>query len=188
MFYYTIRRPAGIGAVPLRGIKNIETFRERKEFDFCQAWSKVEYDRELSKEELRAYEMDDNTPKTSEYVDLIPYDPVLIFHGTEEEIKNTRKKEERNLQTLSALYQGVLSGDIDYIFTTANYTRNGQIDSYVHALTHSGKYHDGLQLTSMKFTNGEYVYMTCDSHIRNQEDFFREFGTTPGKRIYYHIA
>ena len=56
--YYLLHRPVGIGCQP-KGFVGFEDFGKRTFIPEigCEAWSAIWYDRELTEEELRNYEM-----------------------------------------------------------------------------------------------------------------------------------
>jgi hypothetical protein len=57
--YYTLFRPAMIGAIPRHGLTEIENFGERKFVPSIgrEAWAKVTYNRELTNKEISDYEL-----------------------------------------------------------------------------------------------------------------------------------
>lgn len=57
--YYSTQRPVMPGTFPKRGMAEFENYDSRKQVEEIgrPAWAELYYDRELSKEELRDYEL-----------------------------------------------------------------------------------------------------------------------------------
>ena len=57
--YYSRMRPLGPGTFPWTGVRNVFNFDDRTYVEEvgCEVWGYVEYDRELTKEEIDAYEL-----------------------------------------------------------------------------------------------------------------------------------
>lgn len=55
--YYCRFRPPMPGAIPKQGLVNLTSFDYRQSYDGIECWGWVEYDRELTKDEINDYEL-----------------------------------------------------------------------------------------------------------------------------------
>ena len=57
--YYSIMRPVGIGTCPKKGLLDFANFRQRVMVEEIgrEAWGYVFYNRELTEEEIKEYEL-----------------------------------------------------------------------------------------------------------------------------------
>ena len=56
-------------------------------------------------------------PKQDDFITLESVDYLVFFHGTEAEQETEEQKKERNKSKLHGLYNMVLSGNLDYVYT-----------------------------------------------------------------------
>lgn len=181
--YYVMNRPAGPGAIPTEGIVKVENFPKRFQFAFCKAWGKVTYNRALSPDEVRNYELSENKPAPDPFIKLNKIDTSILFKGTEEEKELEDKKIRYNERAMKRLYNLVLDGTLNYCYIETFY-KDGEIKSTT-ALHPSAKYDNGLQLTCYHERNGEFLYMVFDCHIEKFDEFRREI--IGAKCIYYNV-
>lgn len=55
--YYLVLRPVGIGTQPKNGMMDFINYNRRTEVSGRMVWAEIYYDRELTPEELRNYDM-----------------------------------------------------------------------------------------------------------------------------------
>lgn len=180
--YYCTLRPAAPGTIPKENLVSIQNFDTRQQFHFCKAWAIVTYSEPLDKRTLDAYDLSENKPEPDEYITLESVDYLVFFHGTEAEQETEERKKERNKKKLHRLYDFVLNGDIDYIYTVGK-EENGYKHFYI--LHKSAKYENGLQYTAGMIKDGEFLYMTYDSHITDFNKFLDEFHHGDVGKVYY---
>ena len=121
-------------------------------------------------------------PKQDNFITLENVDYLVFFHGTEAEQETEEQKKERNKSKLHGLYDMVLSGELDYVYTVSE-TENGFTPFYI--LHKSAKYEDGLQYTAGMLKDGNFLYMTYASHITDFKKFLDEFHHGDGKKVFY---
>lgn len=55
--YYSTLRPVSIGSQPKKGFMDFINYNDRTEIDGKMVWAELYYDRELSSQELKDYEL-----------------------------------------------------------------------------------------------------------------------------------
>ena len=60
--YYTTQRPATPGAIPQKGVISIYHYEGRKQLEYCKAYSRIIYNRELTAAEIDNFELSENNP------------------------------------------------------------------------------------------------------------------------------
>lgn len=118
--YYMTQRPFSIGAQPKEGLVEVEDFDSRKHIEEIgrDAWSRIVYDRELTEQEVRQYELVPAEPKL--YFGYVKYaDGSTMCHakGTLDEVK----KSERSVKATSKVrVRGFKRNEVSREFFEAN--------------------------------------------------------------------
>jgi hypothetical protein len=99
------------------------------------------------------------------------FDPDVFFLGTDAEIEEAEKEDERNRERLLNMARMIQAGSADYAYTDTRHA-NGRITRLV--LHRSAKY-DCLQLTCLNYQGGDFLYAVYDCRIDSEEKLIREW-------------
>jgi len=131
--YYTTQRPATPGAIPNNGIISIYHYDGRKQLEYCKAYSRVIYNRELTSAEINNYELSENNPPIR-FINF-PEVPQQLhinnfkFYGTpaaDENQKKIDKIEAIQDKTINKLLEMLDTGRI-----TSAYTENKELKTMI---------------------------------------------------------
>lgn len=118
-------------------------------------------------------------------ITLDTFDPLVFFHGTDQEIEAAEKTEAGNDKKVVSIARAIKSGRLSYAYIDHISTgRDGRAWNSRHVLHKSAKYGTDLQVTSVMYIDGVYQYMTYDERVRNNEELTRAFGGI-GKTVFF---
>jgi hypothetical protein len=100
------------------------------------------------------------------------FDPDVFFLGTDAEIEEAEKEDQRNRKKLLTAADQVRTGAANYAYSDTEHC-NGRITRLV--LHRSAKYGDDLQLTCLNYQGIEFLYPVYDCRIDSEEKLIREW-------------
>ena len=99
------------------------------------------------------------------------FDPDVFFLGTDAEIEEAEKEDQRNRERLLSIANMIQAGSADYAYTDMKHA-NGRITRLV--LHRSAKY-ECLQLTCLNYQGGDFLYAVYDCRIDSEDKLIREW-------------
>ena len=118
-------------------------------------------------------------------ITLDSFDPLVFFHGTDQEIEDAEKTEAANDKKVVSIARAIKSGRLSYAYIDHfSIGRDGRRWNSQHVLHKSAKYGSDLQVTAVTYIDGVFQYMTYDERVRNNEELTRAFGGI-GKTIFF---
>lgn len=118
-------------------------------------------------------------------ITLDTFDPLVFFHGTDQEIEAAEKTEAGNDKKVVSIARAIKSGRLSYAYIDHFSTgRDGRRWNSRHVLHNSAKYGSDLQVTAVTYIDGVYQYMTYDERVSDSKELTRAFGGI-GKTIFF---
>lgn len=118
-------------------------------------------------------------------ITLDTFDPLVFFHGTDQEIEAAEKTEAANDKKVASIARAIKSGRLLYAYIDHVTTgRDGRAWNSRHVLHKSAKYGADLQVTAVTYIDGVFQYMTYDERVKNNEELTRAFGGI-GKTVFF---
>lgn len=99
------------------------------------------------------------------------FDPEVYFFGTESEIEEAEKEDQRNRKKLLSAADQVRTGAANYAYSDTEHA-NGRITRLV--LHRSAKY-ECLQLTCLNYQGGDFLYAVYDCRIDSEDKLLQEW-------------
>lgn len=100
------------------------------------------------------------------------FDPMVFFFGTDAEIEEAEKEDQRNRKKLLTAADQVRTGAANYAYSDTEHV-NGRITRLV--LHRSAKYGNDLQLTCLNYQGIEFLYAVYDCRIDSEEKLIQEW-------------
>ncbi len=100
------------------------------------------------------------------------FDPMIFFFGTNAEIEEAEKEDQRNKERLLFAADQVRSGAADYAYSDTEHC-NGRITRLV--LHRSAKYGNDLQLTCLNYQGSDFLYPVYDCRIDSETKLLQEW-------------
>lgn len=100
------------------------------------------------------------------------FDPMVFFFGTDAEIEEAEKEDQRNRKKLLTAADQVRTGAANYAYSDTEHV-NGRITRLV--LHRSAKYGNDLQLTCLNYQGIEFLYPVYDCRIDSEDKLIREW-------------
>jgi hypothetical protein len=100
------------------------------------------------------------------------FDPMVFFFGTDSEIEEAEKEDQRNRKKLLSAADQVRTGAANYAYSDTEHC-NGRITRLV--LHRSAKYGDDLQLTCLNYQGIEFLYPVYDCRIDSADKLIQEW-------------
>ena len=100
------------------------------------------------------------------------FDPMVFFFGTDAEIEEAEKEDQRNRERLLSIANMIQAGSADYAYTDTKHA-NGRITRLV--LHRSAKYGNDLQLTCLNYQGIEFLYPVYDCRIDSEDKLIQEW-------------
>ena len=118
-------------------------------------------------------------------ITLDTFDPLVFFHGTDQEIEDAEKTEAANDKKVVSIARAIKSGRLSYAYIDHFSTgRDGRRWNSQHVLHKSAKYGSDLQMTVITYIDGVFQYMSYDEHITDNHKLRMSFGG-PGATVYF---
>ena len=108
-------------------------------------------------------------------MEIVPeksFDPMVFFFGTDAEIEEAEKEDQRNRKKLLSAADQVRTGAANYAYSDTEHA-NGRITRLV--LHRSAKYGNDLQLTCLNYQGIEFLYPVYDCRIDTEEKLLQEW-------------
>lgn len=99
------------------------------------------------------------------------FDPMVFFFGTDAEIEEAEKEDQRNRKKLLSAANQVRTGAANYAYSDTEHA-NGRITRLV--LHRSAKY-ECLQLTCLNYQGGDFLYAVYDCRIDSEDKLLQEW-------------
>ena len=99
------------------------------------------------------------------------FDPEVYFFGTDKEIEEAEKEDQRNRKKLLSAADQVRTGAANYAYSDTEHV-NGRITRLV--LHRSAKY-ECLQLTCLNYQGNDFLYPVYDCRIDSEEKLIQEW-------------
>ena len=99
-------------------------------------------------------------------------DSMVFFFGTDSEIEEAERADERNKERLLSIANMIQAGSADYAYTDTEHA-NGRITRLV--LHRSAKYENDLQLTCLNYQGIEFLYPVYDCRIDSETKLLQEW-------------
>ena len=100
------------------------------------------------------------------------FDPMVFFFGTDAEIEEAEKEDQRNRKKLLTAADQVRTGAANYAYSDTEHA-NGRITRLV--LHRSAKYGKDLQLTCLNYQGIEFLYPVYDCRIDTEDKLIQEW-------------
>lgn len=98
--------------------------------------------------------------------------PDVFFFGTDSEIEEAEKEDQRNKEKILYIANLVKAGAADYAYTDTEHV-NGRVSRLV--LHRSAKYGNDLQLTCLNYQGASFLYPVYDCRIDSEDKLIQEW-------------